>query len=197
MVEERRIESVAATAEDARFKELLQASNCYLEYGCGGSTVYACNNAKVKTVISVETDKTWADKVRHSLESTESALYIEHCDIGELGEFGKPKNLDKVEDYWKYIVTPWEIAKQAHQVPDVVLIDGRFRVASFLYSLVCARVGTPIFFDDYFERPQYFVAEAFCKLTERHGRMALFTTSHNYALTDLIARIAQYSVIAD
>lgn len=197
MVKEHRIEPAVNTAEDARFKELLQGSNCYLEYGCGGSTVYACNNAKVKTVISVEIDKTWADKVRGSLGNTDSSVYIEYCNLGEVGEYGKPKTLDNIQEYWKYMVTPWEIARQNHLVPDVVLIDGRFRVASFLYSLVSARVGTSIFFDDYFDRPYYFIVEEFCQLTERHGRMALFTVSHNYALTDLIARIAQYSVVPD
>ena len=197
MSNEQPIEPTVNTAEDARFKELLQTSNCYLEYGCGGSTLFACNNAKVKNVISVEIDKTWADKVRDSLEHANSSVHIEYCDIGEVGEFGKPKTLDKIQDYWKYMVTPWEVAKQNHLVPDVVLIDGRFRVASFLYSLVSARVGTSIFFDDYFDRPYYFIVEEFCQLTERHGRMALFTVTRNYALTDLIARIAQYSVVPD
>lgn len=197
MTDLQHIEPGISTAEDARFKELLQATTCYLEYGCGGSTIYACNNAKVKNVISVEIDQTWANKVRDSLEHASSSVYIEYCNIGEVGEFGKPKSLEKIQEYWKYMVTPWEIAKQNHLVPDLVLIDGRFRVASFLYSLVSARIGTSIFFDDYFDRPYYFIVEEFCQLTERHGRMAQFTVTRNYALPDLIARIAQYSVVPD
>lgn len=197
MAEEQRAEPLVHNNENARFNELLGGSRCYLEYGCGGSTIYACNNAKVGTVISVELDKAWAVKVNASLTGTESNVYIEHCDLGDLDADKKPLIESGIHSYWKYMATPWEIAREIHQIPDVVLIDGKFRVASFLYSLISARVGTSIFFDDYFDRPQYFIVEEFCQLTERHGRMALFTVTHNYFLPDLVARIAQYSLIPD
>ena len=179
----------------ARFAEALQRSRCYLEYGAGGSTVYACNIANIDTIISVETDKAWTDRVRRSVARTASHLLMEHCDIGEVRDWGMPATESRFADYWKYMVLPWKIARQHSLVPDTVLIDGRFRVASFLYSLISARQGTVILFDDYFDRPEYFVAEEFCRLSERHERMAVFIATTNYSYTDITARIVQYSVI--
>ena len=177
------------------FKERLAGSTCYLEYGCGGSTVYACNEAKLATVISVESDRDWAKNVRDSLSGSQSTLRLEWCDIGEVGDWGTPKNRNKLDNFWKYMATPWIIAKTNSWVPDTVLIDGRFRVACFLYSLISARLGTTILFDDYFDRPHYFVVEEFCRISARRGRMGVFSVSHQYSTTDIAARIAQYSVI--
>lgn len=176
------------------FQEKLKHSRCYLEYGCGGSTVYACKVAKIKTVISVDSDPLWIEKVRTTLDDTTSTLFLEHCDIGEVGKWGTPKNNDKVDEFWRYMAAPWEIARQHNQVPDTVLIDGRFRVASFLYSLAAAKAGTTILFEDYLNRPHYFVAEEFCKLEDQHGRMGAFRVSHNYSIPELSKRIAQYSI---
>ena len=39
------------------FKEYLYRGKCYLEYGCGGSTIFAAKVAKIDTIISVESDK--------------------------------------------------------------------------------------------------------------------------------------------
>lgn len=49
------------------------------------------------------------------------------------------------------------------------MIDGRFRVACFLYSLLCAETGTVILFDDYSLRFRYHLVEDFCPKVESHG----------------------------
>jgi hypothetical protein len=176
------------------FQAALAHSQCYLEYGCGGSTVYACNTARVKTVISIESSRDWVDKLRALLAGTPSTLLLAHCDIGEVGDWGVPKSKDRVNDFWRYMVAPWQLARQHHHQPDTVLVDGRFRVASFLFSLLSARVGTTILFDDYLDRPEYFVVEQFCRLQEAHGRMGVFTAGPGYSTVDLCACIAEYSL---
>lgn len=175
------------------FTDAITRSNCYLEYGCGGSTAYAGNVAKVNAIISVDTSKDWVDKVRQSLSHTETKLFIKHCDLGELKEWGFPVDRSRSAHFWRYMVTPWETAKELNLVPDLILIDGRFRVASFLYSLLSARVGTLLLFDDYLNREAYFVVEKYCKLQEKHGRMGVFYVDHNYSITDLVSTIAEYS----
>lgn len=175
------------------FKKSIALSNCFLEYGCGGSTSYAANSAKVKNIISVDTSKEWVENVYGSLSSAESNLMLEFCDLGPIREWGTPINRDKSADFWRYMVTPWSVARSNNIIPDTILIDGRFRVASFLYSLVSARVGTLIMFDDYFGRPNYFIVEKFCRLHEKHGRMGVFFVEHSYAVADIVATIAEYS----
>ena len=63
--------------------------------------------------------------------------------------------------------------------PDLVLIDGRFRVFCFLTTVKLAPVGTKILFDDYINRPLYHVVEEFCEKIETCGRQALFEVSQS------------------
>lgn len=130
------------------FQEFVKGAQCYLEYGSGGSTVHVAKIAQVPAIISVESDKVWIDRVRETIGPTSCKLHLEYCDIGEVGEWGNPKTRDKINDFWRYAAIPWQLANRLNLVPDTVLIDGRFRVASFLMSLVSARVGTRILFDE-------------------------------------------------
>jgi|LakMenE18May11ns_1017448.scaffolds.fasta_scaffold9924938_3 hypothetical protein len=59
-------------------------------------------------------------------------------------------------------------------LPDVVLIDGRFRVACFLASVLSATKFTQIFFDDYVDRDYYHVVEEIMKPMRFCGRQAIF-----------------------
>lgn len=179
----------------ARFHSAVAASRCYLEYGSGGSTIHANTVARVPAIITVESDREWAQRVAGALDKQASRVFIAHCDIGETGEWGAPKNTRKAHNFWQYIVAPWDLAKKHGQFPDTVLIDGRFRVACFLYSLLASRVGTTILFDDYFDRPEYFVVEEFCPLESRHGRMGVFISAPHYSTVELVRKIAQYSQI--
>lgn len=179
----------------ACFQSVIAQSACYLEYGSGGSTVHANKAAGVKAILSVESDRRWAEAVAGTLDKTGTKVFITHCDIGEVGAWGTPTNARYMDRFWRYMTAPWDVARQHGLIPDTVLIDGRFRVASFLFSLISARVGTTILFDDYLDRSEYFVVEEFCRLKSRHGRMGLFEAAHGYATVDIVRRIAQYSVI--
>ena len=70
-----------------------------------------------------------------------------------------------------------ELLWRQSAMPEVVLIDGRFRVLCFLATLKFAPVGTKIIFDDYNHRPYYHVAEEFARKIEVCGRQALFEVS--------------------
>ncbi|MCC6829529.1 MAG: hypothetical protein IT550_15000 [Novosphingobium sp.] len=177
------------------FQTALATSRCYLEYGSGGSTIYANNIAKVKNIISIESDRSWAENVAKSLDKNGSKVFISYCDIGDVGDWGAPKSRERMENFWRYATNPWEAARQHNLVPDTVLIDGRFRVASFLYSLLSSRVGTTLLFDDYLDRPEYHIVEKFCRIESLHGRLALFRTNHSYSAADLSATFARFSVI--
>jgi hypothetical protein len=179
------------------FKTAIANSTCFLEYGCGGSTVYALNTENIKTIISVDTSKEWVEKVGQYVQSKETNLLLNHCDLGVVGDWGRPVNRDQSQSFWRYMVTPWQVARSKGLIPDIVLVDGRFRVASFLYSLICARLGTLIMFDDYLNREDYFVVEKFCQLKEKHGRMGVFYVEHNYSIPEIVSAIAEYSTLTD
>jgi hypothetical protein len=66
--------------------------------------------------------------------------------------------------------------------PDVVLIDGRFRVCGFLTSLMYANAGTIIIFDDYVCRPHYHIVEEFLEPDHFCGRQCIFKVPNKHSL---------------
>jgi hypothetical protein len=156
--------------DDALFKSIAATCRVYAEYGCGKSTIWMARNTRA-VIISIDTSAEWVEKVRQLTVSVRPLPGLAMIDLGEIGEWGWPTTYTRRASFARYATYPW--ADRETQ-PDMVLIDGRFRVACFLASLLHARAGTRILFDDYSERSQYHVVEEFCSPVERCGRQALF-----------------------
>jgi hypothetical protein len=170
----------------------------YLEYGSGGSTVFACNRMKIPTIISIESDKNFVNLINSLCDrDATQGVAILHADIGEVLDWGVPKDKAGISEYWRYMSMPWDVAKINKLDPDLIFIDGRFRVASFLYSILNAKKGTIILFDDYIDRPEYHIAQKFAVLHSIHGRMAKFVVNNQNDLPNLVKHIAKYSIIQD
>lgn len=181
----------------AAFTECIRKSSVYLEYGCGGSTVLAANFG-VQNIIAVDTSREWIDAVKHKIsQGSVTSVAVSYCDFGPVGEWGRPINDAKIREYHRYMAMPWQSAQELGVVPDLILVDGRFRVACFLYSLLCVKNGATILFDDYGDRPQYHVVERFCDLVETHGRMAVFKAAKQFSIPEIAQAIAKYSVVLD
>ena len=178
------------------FEEALAGATCYLEYGCGGSTVMAARSA-VRNVYSVDTSAVWTRATRKALAESGSHVRIDHCNVGIVGAWGRPIDSSRMAGYHRYAVLPWEAARADGRVPSLILIHGRFRVASFLYSLLMARAGARILFDNYADRTQYHHVERYCAVDELRGRMAMFTAHRQFSTADLCADLARFSVIPD
>ena len=174
------------------FKNQIIQSHCYLEYGCGGSTVYANNTSNVKTIISVDTDLHYINKVKNIITTPIDNLHLCHVNLGEVADWGHPKTTLHYKDFYKYSTMPWQIAKKINAIPDLIFIDGRFRVSCFLYSLVCASIDTIIMFDDYVNRSNYHIVEEFCKLNKYAGRLGIFVVKKNYSFADLMSVYSEY-----
>lgn len=162
------------------FLERLASSRMYLEYGCGGSTVTAARNKK--NFITVDSDRFYLASVQKKIErqfGSVSGMFV-YANIGLTEEWSYPsftrlttRRLNK----WKcYPEAPWAIIEKKMQFPDLVLIDGRFRVACALVSLkhLHKKSDFILLIDDYAERPHYRVVEDFAHLDSMQGRMAVF-----------------------
>jgi len=104
-----------------------------------------------------------------------------------------PGLADHRSRFCSYVASPWR-----HQVkPDLVLIDGRFRVACFLHSLLNAEPGTRIIFDDYNNRPHYHLVEEFCPTEEREGRQALFLVPDQLDRSAIVAEEERFLYVRD
>jgi hypothetical protein len=176
------------------FGQLISRSICYLEFGSGGSTIYALKKTNVAHVYSVESDALFLEEIQNVLTEIErSRLTNVHIDIGETGSCGFPVDESGIHNYWSYPSTVWGmIADQSHH-PDLILIDGRFRVACFLISLLHARANTTIIFDDFYDRDHYHLVQRFLEPTQRVGRAAIFRTNEHLKIdTKILDQIVRH-----
>ena len=60
------------------------------------------------------------------------------------------------------------------ELPDLILIDGRFRLGCFLSAVLCTTRPVTILWDDYKGRGGYMAAERWFPVAEMIGRMARF-----------------------
>jgi len=156
--------------------EHLTGVQVFLEYGSGGSSVMVAQ-AGVKSIYSVDSDKQFLKSVRKRLlnEGIPRRRYVPiYADIGPTKEWGKPVDESHVKAWPNYCSAPWRKLLETGDRPDLVLIDGRFRVASFLITILMAPAGCVILFDDYVNRPEYHVVERYLKPVRLAGRMAEF-----------------------
>lgn len=120
-------------------------------------------------VLAVDTAQAWVSHVRNVNQENPKldAIWV---DVGPVGNWGRPISYEKRGAFEEYVEALWS----REEKPDVVLVNGRFRVASFLTCLIRAEPGTKIIFDDYTNRPIYHVVEEFAERQETCGRQCLF-----------------------
>ncbi|MGL4312020.1 MAG: hypothetical protein ACRCSU_16190, partial [Paracoccaceae bacterium] len=175
---------------EALVRDTYASAKCVLEYGSGGSTFLALHSG-VEFVMSVESDKAWAGNISKSLGRVhDKARYrVHHADIGPTGEWGFPTDATGFQRYPLYALgvfdQPW------FRQPEVVLIDGRFRTACFLATMLRTTAPVTVLFDDYHDRPHYHWIEEFAAPVARAGRMARFQLSPRALPADRLSRIVE------
>jgi hypothetical protein len=166
---------------NAEFEQSIQAATRYLEFGAGGSTVRAALLGKPG--ISIEGDPHYARDVRRKLKRIPNRIDLINVDIGRTEQWGFPQDRTPSEanlaKWAEYVNLPFR--KLEHGFFDLVLIDGRFRTACALRTILEARkrnAKVRILVDDYHDpedpRPYYEVIEQYAPLVRLAGRMAVF-----------------------
>lgn len=160
-------------AESARLVEAYQQARVILEYGSGGSTQLA-SQMPGKLVLSVESDLDWARNLRREIGEAAAAspAIVYHVDIGPTGPWGRPVDESGWKRYHLYPNAIWDEPFFRH--PDVVLIDGRFRPACLVTTMLHAARPVTVLFDDYANRPRYGLIERILPPVRLIGRMAEF-----------------------
>ena len=159
--------------DDKLFKSYLKNCKLYFEYGVGASTRWVLENSN-SNIIAVDTDKEWINFVNIKIDSLRTKLIW--VNLGDLSKWGRPNSYKYKDNFIDYVSGVWNFKKQA----DVVLIDGRFRVACFFYSLLHSKPNSVIIFDDYFDRPWYHIVEEVVRLNDKCGRQAFFKVPKVY-----------------
>ena len=173
-----------SSSENKIFEKYLSKATNYLEYGSGGSTVFASKFKNIKKIKSIESDSKWASKIQK-----ETKTEMNYIKLGKTGECGTPIDLST-----KHL---WPTYSQ-HYSPefDIVLIDGRFRVACFLD--ICLKKGNPtILFHDFLNRSEYHIILQFCQVIESVDTLVVLKINENLDLAKIKDLYSIYSLISD
>ena len=152
--------------EKKAFYKYLKQGTCYYEFGSGGSTVVACNSNNILSVVSAESDTTFYEKMCTHFSPKPAKLAFRFIDVGCKGNWGYPSPSCPRSTYERYY-------KSIDGNPDLVLIDGRFRVACALYTWFAVDGAAIVLFDDFFDRPFYHVVLEYYNVLEKAGRLAV------------------------
>ena len=138
------IQSTFTSIEKEYFLKKLSSSSSYLEYGSGESTILAFLEPSIKIIRSVETVPMCIETVNASLNFIDKDVKIDYIDINsDENNWGYPINISKIENWSFY--QQYCVGKSF----DICLIDGRFRVSSFINAYINAPVGCTLLIHDY------------------------------------------------
>jgi hypothetical protein len=157
------------------FETNLRSAKQYLEFGAGGSTVMAAEMG-IPT-LSVEGDPFYARTVRRAIGSKGQVTFMTPWQ-GLTTGWSRPLFPSRAKAR-RYVSAPFK--KLAGQFPDLVLVDGRYRIACALETARQAHLQNAVanlLVDDYEKRRQYRVLEAWLGTPRRIGRSALFQVGH-------------------
>lgn len=166
-----------------------------LEYGSGGSTAVAAS-LPGRVVFSVESDANWLAGLAEwfSANPPRARLHLHHADVGPTGKWGVPRDARFREAFPAYAMSVWD--RPDFVQPDVVLIDGRFRVGCFLAVLFRSVRPVTVLWDDYVSRRIYHAVERYVRPVGFHGRMARFeVTPMPVPPSDLGWIVTQFAVV--
>lgn len=177
--------------DDELFINAIRGCTVYGEYGCGASTIWCAQNTEVR-IFAVDSSTAWIETVLRTVGQVDR-LQTVHVDIGSLGPWGRPIDYSKRNRFSDYIEAPWQFDAK----PDVILVDGRFRVACFLKSLIEAEPGSTILFDDYTERANYHVVEEFVEHIDTCGTQAKFIVPDSIEREAIECELAGFTYVMD
>ena len=174
--------------DNVLFKKLLEEAKYYGEYGVGSTTIHALK--KEKKIIAVDSSYAWINEVSKSVINSRTTD-LKYVNLGKVEDWGYPLGYTKKENFKLYRDYIW----QKTEKPDLVMIDGRFRVACFLTSLRYANPKTKIYFDDYLTRPSYHEVEEFEVPIEETTRAAVFMVNGSYDIEKLDYLIDKFEYV--
>lgn len=159
------------------FAEQVSISNFTLEYGSGASTLFLANSNK--RCMSVESDYSFLLNLlqKISLRNITHSIIPVFINIGPTKEWGHPIDNSSEINWHEYSIQPWQILSSVNISPDLVLIDGRFRVACMLATMASISKPTKVIFDDYVGRPYKEIIEQFILPIKFVDRAAYFEVS--------------------
>jgi protein O-GlcNAc transferase len=174
-----------APAEIAFLRGILLGKKRYAEFGAGGSTCLAVQ-CGLNQMRSVESDQGWIEQTRN--ESGPQVEFI-HIDINaDPRKWGAPADDSKRDNWPAYSGGLDDLT----WTPQVILVDGRFRVACSLKALRVMDDDTILLVHDYTKRFFYHIIEPWFRRIAEVGSMVAFRKAHHQSASELDALITSF-----
>ena len=163
------------------FREQLSLCTDYLEFGSGyHSTSLAVQEKKINRITTVESNRHfWRELVKTDKNIKEAVrmkrLKPIFVNIGLIKEWGYPVDDSLIEHWPEYARCPF-VSKSDY---DLVLIDGRFRIACALNACINLSSDTKILIHDFYNRPYYRLLLLFLNEIDKVDTMGLFSINAN------------------
>lgn len=183
-------------AEKNLFDESIIKSKNILEFGSGGSTLRILIKSKAR-LTSVESDEKWIKALMEYYligKHLGKRLFFHHANIGPTGLLGYPLENLTGRDFSLYSREIFEISSK--ETFDLVFIDGRFRVACALQTVLYG-LGKPsmkILIHDYSTRPEYHILEKFLEVQKKSESLCLFTIKNDCIATEVKKFYEEYKL---
>jgi hypothetical protein len=183
--------------ETALMDRILGDSTCVLEFGPGNCALRALALG-AKNAVVVDPDLTWITKfqghadVKHWI--VDGALRVLHANIGPVDEWGNPTDPYTRNIWPDYIARGWSSIESAGLQPDLILLDGRLRVAGGL-SALCAMHGAPFklaLHDAGPKRPYYKPLLEFYDIEAACNTLVLMVPRNDYSGAGALSRLLKY-----
>ena len=177
--------------EASLLKGFLDCSQRYTEFGCGGSTVVAAS-AVSEWIISTDSSREWLKRVSAACRDLPLQPELVLADIGTTGDWGMPANGDARDRWPAYHETIWEDPRSKDA--DLFMVDGRFRVASFIQILKRCKRDSVILIHDFASRQHYHVIKEVAQEIARADELSAFLPKPvpSNVLLDLLLDIHRY-----
>jgi hypothetical protein len=146
--------------EKRLFAKYLDSANNYFEFGSGGSTVWAAARPNIQTITSIESDSKYCKIVQDAAPRAN----VQWVYIGHVKDCGNPSDRSQIERWHNY----YDSYADRQVEPDLVLIDGRFRVACALTVFFHSNTNEKqiVMIHDFRVRPYYHSILAFFDIIE-------------------------------
>lgn len=192
------------------FYRYLLNTSVYFEYGSGGSTMLACSISTIQQLYSIENDFNFSSTLlknnaclNHSYSMKKFFPAVVY--IGQTQSFGLPSfnhQPNKWRLYPEMILSLFHLtvhssisslpSLSSSQLPDFVLVDGRFRVACVLACLLALPDDALIAVHDFFSRSQYYPILNFLEPVDCIDSLLIGKKRNDFNVEDAIRVMSEY-----
>lgn len=149
------------------YKNVIEETTNYLEFGSGGSSIYASNNINGNG-LTFESDFEWYNNVKQQINN--SNYQIKYIDIeSKTNTWGYPGNKCDLEKQKAYSTEFKKYIKDLN--PDTILIDGRYRVSCALQIHEYIDTNCRVLFDDFLNRNHYHIVLEYYDIVNKVNNM--------------------------